>query len=298
MLKDRFARERELLLQAVEAFGGIARHNALTELLVPEPSAQQEAALRVLYNAIPEAKRLPTTKQNFFGWTTKNLSLGDIHRMIAGYLAVLDEHGKILPVEKALEMHPEKDSHNEITLAFLPLIGSRLVVFPAGSSKPHRLLVRPKNIGDKIDFVLREAGHPLHFRNITKGIKDANFDNKRVLPETVHNELIADGRFALVGRGLYGLKEWHMMEGPVYRVIEQVLRKEDRPMKVEEVVERVSLLRNVKKGTIVVNLQTKPQFKKQGKGMYTFDDTVEIPKRRRRKPRLEVAEKAPAAVTA
>lgn len=299
VLKDRFARERALLLEAVEAFGGIAKHNSLTELLVPEPSPQQEAALRVLYNAIPEAKRLPTTKQNFFGWTTKNLSLTDIHRMIAGYLAVLDEHGKILPVEKALGLHPEYDKHEELTLAFLPLVGSRLVVFPAGGGKPHRLLERPKNIGDKIDFVLREAGHPLHFRDITRGIKSANFDNKRVLPETVHNELIADGRFALVGRGLYGLREWKMMEGPVYRVIEQVLRAENRPMKVEEVVERVSSLRNVKKGTIVVNLQTKPQFKKQGKGLYVFDDTVEIPKRRRRKPKAEAeTAKAPATVAA
>lgn len=290
VLRDKFSRERALLLEAIDAFGGIARHSALTELLVSEPTAQQEAALRVLYNAIPEAKRLPTTKQNFFSWTTRALSLNEIHKMLAGYLAVLDDHGKILPIEEALKLHPHAERYEERTLVFLPLVGSRLVVFPAKNGKPHRLLIRPKNIGDKIDFVLREASHPLHFRQITDGIKAAKFDNKRVLPETVHNELIADGRFALVGRGLYGLKEWKMLEGPVYRVIEFVLRQATEPLKVEEIVRRVSELRNVKKGTIIVNLQTKPQFKKMSKGLYTLDETVQPParKRRTRTPKIDV----------
>ncbi len=284
VLKERFTTERAFLLKAIDAFGGIARHSALAEMIVEKPTREQESALRVLYSAIPEAKRLPTTKQNFFGWTTKQLSLTDLHKMLAGYLAVLDKHGKILPIEQALAKHPSVDTEDERTLVFLPLIGSRLVVFPASGNKPHRLLVRPKNIGDKIDFVLREAGRPLHFRDITTRIKEAAFDSKRVLPETVHNELIADGRFALVGRGLYGLKEWKMLEGPVYRVIEHVLREAGTPLKVEEIVDRVSALRNVKKGTIVVNLQTKPQFAKLSKGLYNIQEGVEMPPRKKRGP--------------
>jgi len=269
-LEDFFAKEKKVLIEAIEAFGGIAGHHHLLELLTNEKTPEQNAALKVLYSALPEVQRLPLTKHNRLGWTTKNISLVDLHSLLAGFLAIIDKAGKIVPIEELVKKHPKKNEYDFEALLFLPLISQKLIVFPKTDSKPIRVAVRPKNISDKIDFVLREAGEPLHFREIARRIREVGFDSKRVLPETVHNELIADGRFALVGRGVYALKEWRLLEGPVYKVIENVLKAAKEPLGVDEITKRVTQLRNVKKGTILVNLQTKPLFKKVGKGIYTL----------------------------
>ncbi len=68
--------------------------------------------------------------------------------------------------------------------------------------------VSPKTINDKIYLVLKNNGKPMHFTGIAERINEVNFDKKKANPATVHNELILDDRYELVGRGLYALKEW------------------------------------------------------------------------------------------
>ncbi len=68
--------------------------------------------------------------------------------------------------------------------------------------------VKPKTVNDKIYLILKHAGEPLHFTEIAKKINDMKFDKKTANAATVHNELILDGRYVLVNRGTYGLKEW------------------------------------------------------------------------------------------
>jgi DNA-directed RNA polymerase specialized sigma subunit len=68
--------------------------------------------------------------------------------------------------------------------------------------------VKPKTVNDKIYLILKHAGAPLHFTDIAKKINDMKFDKKTANSATVHNELILDDRYVLVGRGTYGLKEW------------------------------------------------------------------------------------------
>ena len=68
--------------------------------------------------------------------------------------------------------------------------------------------IKPKTVNDKIYLILKHAGAPLHFTEIAKKINDMKFDKKTANSATVHNELILDGRYVLVGRGTYGLKEW------------------------------------------------------------------------------------------
>lgn len=66
--------------------------------------------------------------------------------------------------------------------------------------------VNPKTARDKNYLVLKKVGKPLHFREIAnlvnnlKGVKPSH-------PDTIHNELIKDNRFVLVGRGMYALRE-------------------------------------------------------------------------------------------
>ena len=69
--------------------------------------------------------------------------------------------------------------------------------------------VKPKTINDKIYLVLKYNNEkPMHFTEIASRINEVGFDNKKANAATVHNELILDDRYELVGRGMYALKEW------------------------------------------------------------------------------------------
>ena len=64
----------------------------------------------------------------------------------------------------------------------------------------------------------------MHFTEITNAINLVNFDKKIAYPATIHNELILDDRFVLVGRGIYALKEWGYERGTVTDVITEILK--------------------------------------------------------------------------
>lgn len=68
--------------------------------------------------------------------------------------------------------------------------------------------IKPKTVNDKIYLILKHEGQPLHFTAIADKINEMKFDKKKANAATVHNELILDGRYVLIGRGTYGLKEW------------------------------------------------------------------------------------------
>jgi DNA-binding phage protein len=131
-------------------------------------------------------------------------------------------------------------------------------------------MVNPKNIRDKIYVILHDNKKPMHFNEIAKAIKDSNLKRKDVTTQAIHNELIKDSRFVLIGRGIYALKEWGFKKGTVADVIADVLRKEGGPLHRDEIVRRVLKSRHVKETTILLNLQSKPQFKRVAKATYTL----------------------------
>jgi len=127
--------------------------------------------------------------------------------------------------------------------------------------------VRVKGIRDYAYLVIRKHGSPLHFREVTKEIKD--LFGKKAHEATTHNELIKDDRFVLVGRGLYALKEWGYMTGVVREVIEKIIER-DGPLTRDEIVDKVLKERYVKPNTVIVNLQNEDKFKKTSDGRYTL----------------------------
>jgi len=130
--------------------------------------------------------------------------------------------------------------------------------------------VNPKSIRDKIYLVLKKAGRPMHFSDIADKISALAANPKKVTTQAVHNELIKDKRFVLIGRGIYALAEWGYRSGTVADIIEEVLKEEGGPLSKDEIVKRVLARRQVKTTTIVLNLQEKPQFKRVEKGVYTL----------------------------
>lgn len=125
--------------------------------------------------------------------------------------------------------------------------------------------IKPKGVKDTAYLVLKKEEKPLHFRQIALFSND--ICQKEVLSQTVHNELIRDPRFVLVGRGTYALKEWGYENGTVKEVISKVLR-EKGPLNKKQVLEEVKKQRLVKDNTVCLNLADKASFIKDNEGKY------------------------------
>jgi DNA-binding phage protein len=136
-------------------------------------------------------------------------------------------------------------------------------------------MVNPKNIRDKIYVILKEQGKHMHFNEIASAIKDSDFKRKDVTTQAIHNELIKDKRFVLIGRGIYALKEWGYKKGTVADIISEVLTEAGEPLHRDEIVKRVLKSRFVKETTILLNLQGKSQFKRVAKATYQLAESGE-----------------------
>ena len=130
--------------------------------------------------------------------------------------------------------------------------------------------VNPKNIRDKIFVILETKKEPMHFSEIAAEIKKSNFKRKNVTIQAIHNELIKDARFVLIGRGIYALSSWGYKKGTISEIIKSILEKAGKPLTREEIVKQVLKVRKVKETTILLNLQNKALFKKVDKNSYTL----------------------------
>ena len=117
----------------------------------------------------------------------------------------------------------------------------------------------PKGVKDKAYLLFKKLQKPLHFSEVAKLIGGKI--------ETVHNELIKDPRFVLVGRGTYALAEWGYYPGEVKEVILKIL-KEEGPLTKEEILERVKKQRIVKPQTVFLNLSNRNYFERDEEGKY------------------------------
>jgi hypothetical protein len=133
----------------------------------------------------------------------------------------------------------------------------------------HWPAVNPRSIRDKTYLVLHKHGQPLHFTEIAERIAGMGQRKRDVTVQAVHNELIKDARFVLVGRGIYALAEWGYTPGTVADIITEILRQES-PLHKDEIVKRVLQKRQVKTTTIVLNLQEKGQFVRVSKATYAL----------------------------
>lgn len=114
--------------------------------------------------------------------------------------------------------------------------------------------INPRVAWQRAYVILKEVGEPLHFKEIAELVDKHKLNKRKTHPQTIHNELIKNDQFVLVGRGVYALSEWGYKKGTVKDVLEEILKKSDRPMKREEILDKISKIRQVKKSTILINL--------------------------------------------
>lgn len=131
--------------------------------------------------------------------------------------------------------------------------------------------IYPRSLNDKIYLILKMEQRPLHFQEISARINELNFPKyRKALVQSVHNSLIKNQKFVLVGRGIYALSEKGYKPGFTKDVISQILKDSKKPLSKEDIIEKVLTQRMVKKNTILLNLADKNYFLENERGKYTL----------------------------
>lgn len=127
--------------------------------------------------------------------------------------------------------------------------------------------IKPRNVGQKAYILLKKLKKPLHFTEIARLLEN-------VKAPTLHNVLIKDEKFVLIGRGIYGLREWGYYPGTVKDVVLKILRDAKRPLTKEEIMREVLKQRIVKPTTVVLSLSDRNHFEKIPNGRYRLKTSL------------------------
>ncbi|MFA6536966.1 MAG: sigma factor-like helix-turn-helix DNA-binding protein [Patescibacteria group bacterium] len=174
---------------------------------------------------------------------------------LAGYFSLLQQKHGLQDTQKFLEAHLDATSKIE-----------KNIINEWGLA--HWENVQPKKLGDKIALIFKKENKPLHFREIAEAINQAKFDGKKICAATVHNELIANGEFVLIGRGLYANKNWGFVTGTVADIIRSIFAESEEPMTKEKIIEEVLRQRQVNRSTVYLTLINKNKFQKTPDGKF------------------------------
>lgn len=258
------------LIAVLEEQGHAARVSTLSELVTGENSRTDQSRVAFLASLCP--KLVVIEDNDHFHYAVGLASVRDEKSMKAAVAKIVDaikkigEPSAIETVAKAVSLGKAAEARALASLSKdLATLGGRwgLIKWP---------MVNPKNIRDKIYVILKDHGKHMHFNEIAEAIKASDFKRKDVTTQAIHNELIKDKRFVLIGRGIYALKEWGYAKGTVADIISEVLREAGEPLHRDEIVKRVLKSRFVKETTILLNLQGKTQFKRVAKATYTLEE--------------------------
>ena len=254
------------LLDSVRELGHIARITELTAKLTTDNTRLDQARVSFLAELCP---KLAVVEDN--DHFHHAIGVADVHDEVAikelvtkiiETIKSIGEPTEIIVVARTIGH--DDDQH----VAALAATSRHLATLNGRWGLIKWPMVNPKNIRDKIYVILHENGKPMHFSDIAESIKGSDFKRKDVTTQAIHNELIKDKRFVLIGRGIYALMEWGYEKGTVADIITEVLKKAQAPLHRDEIVKQVLKSRHVKETTILLNLQGKPQFKRVAKATY------------------------------
>lgn len=203
-----------------------------------------------------------------------------IHDLVNQIVGLVESHGEPLDEDRLVELflqEAEQELHDRIVRSHLRVAKKLKQNIFGHWGKAEWASITPKRMNDKIYLVLKHVQKPLHFTEIADKINELKFDHKTAYPATVHNELILDKKYVLVGRGIYALSEWGYEPGVVADVIERVLRKSENPLSRDEIVQEVLKQRMVGKSTVHLALMNKDRFGKTEDGRFTVISTITAP---------------------
>lgn len=131
--------------------------------------------------------------------------------------------------------------------------------------------ISPRGVRDKAFLVMKQENKPMHFRELTEKINEISFNGRKAFSQTVHNELIKDDRFILVGRGIYALRNDQAESDKIKGDISEILGRSESPMSKNEIMEEVlKKYPDIKKTSIAISLQDSKIFRKTKENKYTL----------------------------
>jgi predicted Zn-ribbon and HTH transcriptional regulator len=260
----------KVLVRELSEMGRVARVQDLTDRLFDTSTNQRDRSRVAFIAELAPGLTVVDQNDNYF------LSVGireygdskKIRGEVDKIVSAIKKHGEPLTIE---QLHAQMTYEHPNYVRALASLSKLLAHLGNNWGLVKWPTVNPKNIRDKIFVILTEAGKPMHFSEIADSIKDSSFKRKDVTTQAIHNELIKDGRFVLIGRGIYALDSWGFSRGTVADIIADVLKDSKEPLHRDEIVKRVLKSRQVKETTILLNLQSKAQFKRVAKATYVFE---------------------------
>ncbi len=276
LTKEAFVRTRDLLINTINEHGKVISEDQLLEVFGVREEKDRNAIIFLLHLIEELENFLHANYKNC--WSTILFNRQLLHEFATHSKTILEGKGKPVHEKEFLEAFKETEFYqanqleltDRVILNFLDLaheIEKNSFDFWGLESWKE---IKPKDVGDKAYLVLKHHGKPEHYSVITEMINKSKFDKRTAYKETVHNELIKDSRFILIGRGIYALSEWGYKPGVVADVIAEVLKASGRLLSREQIIEEVLKRRVVKKNTILVGLSNKKMFKKVDRNLYAL----------------------------
>lgn len=266
---------QDMAREIISMHGGILTREKLVAALINELHLSKEINAHILevivqsdYEIVKSKPRLGT--QTYF--TLPKISKKAIDATHREALKILKRKKDVMERE-ALYTEIAETVKDEVGSLSAVFIDSVLDVFD-DIVKGEEILIgltrwkilNPKTLKDKAIYVMKKEKVPMHFIEISNKISEYLGESVKI--NTIHNELIRNEEFILIGRGIYALKEWGFKPGTVLDVILDILAKNGGPMNTEEIIKRVLKVRNVKKTTIYMNLQNKKAIERVGRNFY------------------------------
>lgn len=246
--------------------GGFRREDLLLQELTDRVSSLENSVAFLLTFAQDLVREKES--DNFYSFWTKKRDLGSVISGIIQKLRKrLESQGKPLPFHELARSLEDRvlASHLEVAKDIEQTFEGKwgLVDWPE---------VKPRGVRDRAYIVLKHKQQPLHFREVAQLIDNLGLQKRQgpTLVQTVHNELIKDKRFVLVGRGTYALSEWGVAPGTVKDVIVGILKEKGQPMRKDAIIQEVLRLRQVKTSTVLLNLQDRSLFAKDEQQKYSY----------------------------
>ena len=257
-----------VLTAHIKEMGNVARISDITDKVVKNATKIDRSRVAFLSQLAPNLTHVGENDHFHNAVSLKSVhSEKSIRDNVGHVIDAIKKIGKPAKIEEVAGAMGHPDSK---AVAALASVSKNLATLNGRWGLMKWPTVNPKNIRDKIYVILHENGKQMHFGEIAEAIRESDFKRKDVTTQAIHNELIKDNRFILVGRGIYALKEWGFKQGTVADVITEVLKDAGEPLHRDEIVKRVLKKRFVKETTILLNLQGKSQFKRTAKATYAL----------------------------
>jgi len=276
-------RALQLIFDTIMEHGSVMSEEfLLSTVLLDNKNAKDLQALKFLLNIDNELIALKETPDFYQSWHIMGFDLAKLNDSVNQMVAILEDAAHVIAQEELYEEFRQTDYFKTHALT-LPekILQSYLNISKAIQINAFDEIglkdwseVKPRDVGDKAYLVLKHHGKPEHYAAITKMINEHKFDDRTAYQETVHNELIKDNRFVLVGRGIYALTEWGYKKGVVADVIKEIITTAGRPLGRDEIIREVLRLRQVKRNTILVGLSNRANFTKVGKDKYDLASKI------------------------